>query len=150
AVPVVVEVASGLLGSGDREFTVTLRACCIHKVPVPVADDVTLNVHHERWGPFSLILPVVVWPSFLKRLLCVLFVFALCVGRRFSLLWEKNDTSLLAAAEEMRQDVFFWTEMAVATVLGLVVLWLAGRLARFLVRQLLRGQAAQLVVDQRQ
>lgn len=86
---VVVPLPGTPISGMHREYTATFQARCARNVPLPIVDrallpalgDLSVNLHHGHWGPFSLTIPIAVWPSRRQQCLwALLAIGALLLG----------------------------------------------------------------------
>ena len=94
--------------------------------PIPARTDIVVTLAHDAWGPLSVRVPVVVWPSFRTQLLWVLTTVLAVLGARIKALWGEGGAPLLEVAQGVCRDLSFWLEALGLTAAGLILLRVVG------------------------
>jgi hypothetical protein len=103
---------------GAREYVSTLRPR--HPYFLPVKAGLTVTLHHERWEPFSLTLPVVVWPRFWTQLTLAFVIPTTAAVQRIAGRLLKDGTTVFGVFQEELRSPFFWGQLVLFGVLALV------------------------------
>lgn len=125
---VIVPVGYAPGSRGGREYTACIRAKGAWGIPFPVCCVLAIDLRHERWGLFTLPVPVIVWPSFLMQLCWVMGMVCSLAGSRFLRLWEDKERRVVDVLIELGGDGIFLFEVVALSLGLLILLWLAGHL----------------------
>jgi hypothetical protein len=111
-------------GSEGEEYVAIIQVHTrwLLRLPGPTGDSITFSLEYERWEPLSMVLPVVVWPTFRSQFFWVFGLVLIFVGRRILSIGEKEKAALTTALLEALSERALWLEVVFCTAGGCLLL----------------------------
>jgi hypothetical protein len=93
---------------------------------LPARTGLIVTLHHNRWGPFSVSVPIVVWPRVWSQVSLALAVPLTAAAQRLSTHLAKDGSTLVGVLWEEAQNPTFWLQSLLFVILAFTLVRTCG------------------------